>query len=83
VDFESVAKGPAGRAHHKKSPSQQAHRGPQQVSNKVFAQAKPENADFAKLVAWLSNGACSPALMTSTCYGCSSGRSCRKLAGWL
>jgi hypothetical protein len=31
-----------------------------QVSNKVFAQAKPESADFVKLVAWLSNGALQP-----------------------
>ena len=31
-----------------------------QVTNKVVAQAKPESADFAKLVMWLSNGALHP-----------------------
>ncbi len=30
------------------------------ASNKVAAQAKPESADFAKLVAWVSNGALQP-----------------------
>ena len=31
-----------------------------QATNKVVADAKPEGADFAKLVAWLSNGALQP-----------------------
>jgi hypothetical protein len=31
-----------------------------QATNKVVAQAKPESADFAKLVAWLSNGTLKP-----------------------
>jgi hypothetical protein len=31
-----------------------------QASNKVAAQAKPESTDFAKLVAWLSNGTLHP-----------------------
>ncbi len=31
-----------------------------QVTNKVVAQAKPESTDFAKLVAWLSNGTLRP-----------------------
>jgi hypothetical protein len=31
-----------------------------QATSKVVAQAKPESADFAKLVAWLSNGALHP-----------------------
>jgi hypothetical protein len=31
-----------------------------QATNKVAAEAKPEGADFAKLVAWLSNGALQP-----------------------
>ncbi len=31
-----------------------------QATNKVAAQAKPESADFAKLVAWVSHGALQP-----------------------
>jgi hypothetical protein len=31
-----------------------------QATNKVVAQAKPESTDFAKLVAWLSNGTLKP-----------------------
>jgi hypothetical protein len=30
------------------------------ATNKVAAQAKPESADFAKLVAWVSNGTMRP-----------------------